>query len=1010
MANPRARLIVCLGLLGGCFGISLMMLHGWSLPPQAESNFPSPSSGTPLKQEKKVTYMAINTAKETRRRIDGDTLHRYRLVLAAGQFLDAVVEQEGIDVTVLISEPDGRKLPRIDSRSGDRGGEDIHLFARTSGLYQIEVDSGGQKGLYRLRVKPIRTASAKDRLEAEAEEVFHYARALIQERSAEAQDQAIEEFLKAGESWGKLGDKRRQADALERAVELLSREPARAEHMLRLSEQALGLYQAVDDVAGIVRQWNWIAKCHGLLGEDALEIDYYQKALQFAREWGDKTGEAAALKNSAEAWFNRGELLKALEAYEESRRYWRELGMRNHEVETMVQIGLIYFSLGDASKSLVSYQQAYRLLGPGGDISLRAKFETRIAESLEKLGRWDEALAHARLALELRRADNDGRGEGVVLAGMSLSYQGLGDFRRAREAQEQALSIFHRWGTARDVTVGSLNFGILLLRSGDVLQSLPVLEQALTDARKQGLRDVEAVTLHALARARLRNPIMAISYAEQAILIMESIRRDAVREDLKAMYLEAQRGCYELLVNLLIANPPSYTPEERIARAFEVSEQRKARNLLDSLTTPRPPLSPELAVVRQSLRKDIEHQEVEIERRRQLRLPWKDQQKILAQLVERRSNLDANSQVQGIKLSAPALISLKDAQSLLTDDTLLLVYHLGDQRSLLFLVDSDGVEVHALPPERKIEASARRFHELLAESQIPKNAKLAAIVAEDLGRMLLGPVVGQLEKKRLAVVPDGALHYVPFGDLAVSSSSRLFETHEVVSLPSVSVLAAIREREGRRADPPGFLVAFAAPVFREKQYKDLPNSQHEAEVIRDLIPTGARSVVKLGYEATKDAAVSGLLSRFKVVHLAAHGTIDTEHPELSGIVLTQKNRKGVSLDGYLRVHDIWALHIPADLVVLSACKTALGKEMRAEGVVGLTQSFFHAGSASVLVSLWNVDDESTPEFMRVFYTSMYVRHRSPAASLREAQIWMSQQKRWQSPYYWAGFVLQGEWR
>ncbi|HKI06066.1 MAG TPA: CHAT domain-containing protein [Thermoanaerobaculia bacterium] len=1022
MANSKTRLIISLIFLGGCLGLSLLILQGWTRPLRLRPTRPVPASSSAItKSEKPIRDVPVPPSREIRQRIDRESVHRYTLVLAKGQFLDAVVEQEGVDLTVTISGP-GRKLHTIDSRWDDRGPEEIRLFAPAQGRYRIEVDSEEQSGLYRFRVRSIRPASPEDRLEADTEEVFHHARALRLESSPEAQEQAFEKFLTAGESWGKLGNKHRQADALERAAEVWGEDTDRAEQTLRLRRKTLELFQAVDDVPGIVRQWNCIGQSYGMLGWKVLEQEHYERALRLAREWGDKIGEAAAVDNLGNLWKSKGELWKALDAYEESRGYWHDLGNRKEEVKTLIDIGLIHFSLGNVGKSLDLYLQAYRQLGSRGEIELRAQIESRIAEALEKLARWNEALAHARLALDLRRAYHDQRGEAVVLAGMSLSYQGLGDFRQAREAQKEALSIFRRMRKKEDIMVASLNLGVLLLRQGDAPQAVPLLEGVLVEAKDQKRPDVEAVALHALARARLRNPIVASHYAEEAIKLMESIRRKAVREDLKAMYLEAQRGCYELLVDLLIADPPAHTPVKSIARAFEVIERRKARNLLDSLTSPRPPLNPEVAANRQEIQREIEHLAAEIERRGQLGLPSKDLKMARSRSLERLSNLDARFLAQEIELPSTPSIPLRNAQQELDDNTLLLVYHLGAERSLLLLVSPDQVEVHALPPEKEIEDSAREFHKRLSTSQRPLDEKLAAQTAEDLGRMLLGPVAGRLGGKDLVVVPDGALHSVPFGVLIVAaprdgdrpgvrgSPARLFERHKVVSLPSVSVLAAIRERKSRRSAPPGVIALFAAPALRDEQYRDIPNTQREAEAIKALLPPGARAVMKLGFDATKEAAVSGLLSRVQIVHFAAHATIDREHPELSGIVLAQKNRQGVALDSYLRVHDIWALDIPADLVVLSACKTAQGKEMRAEGLLGLTQSFFHAGASSMLVNLWDVDDESTPEFMKVFYTSLYVRHRSPAEALRDAQIRMSRHERWHSPYYWAGFVLQGEWR
>jgi len=1022
MANPKAGFIVCLGALSGCFGIGLFMLQSWTLPPQSRSSSsPLISPRVLPKIEKRIKDVPINPPLETRQRIGPGVLHRYSFTLAAGQFLDVVVEQEGVDVTILPLEPSGRKLPMIDSRVADRGPEEIHLFARTAGLYRLEIDSGEQTGSYQFRVKSLRIANDRDRLEARTEELFHHARALARQQNREATAQAFEEFIGTATAWDELDNKRRQADALERAAELSSKNTKKEVQTLTLRRQALHLYEAINDVSSVGRMLNWVGKSYGLLGRVDREKEYYGKALKLAREHKDKIGEATALENQGDVWLGGGENWRALKTYENSLRLWHELGIKSEQITLLNKIGLIYASLGEVEKSLESYQQAYRLLSSGSAAALRAQIETRLAEAWEKKGNWDEALTHARLALDLRQANKDRRGEGVVLAGMSLSYQGRGEFRQAREAQEQALSIFRRWGEPEDVTNASVNLGVILLRQENAQQAVVVLESALDHARKQGLQGAEAVALHALARARRQNPIIARSYAEQAISIMETVRWDAVRDDLKANYLAAKRDCYDILVDILLLDPPAYSHGESIARAFEVSEQRKARNLLDSLVSTRPPMSPEDLAARRRLQNEIEHYEAEMERLKLRDVSLKPLQQAQAERLEQLRDLDALSQAQQGEPSAPMAVSLKKAQELLDDRTLLLVYHLGAEHSFLWLVSPGGAEVYVLPREREIEPLARKFHELLATSQKSVSEKEALIAAKDLGRMLLGPVVGRLENRRLVIVPDGALHYVPFGALlegppqtrlrsGYPGSPRLFERHEVLSLPSVSVMAALRERKKRQAQFRGDLVLFAAPVFQEGQYEDLPNTRTEARVIRKLVPPGTRFVEKLGYEATKEAAMSGLLSEFNTVHFATHGTIDTEHPELTAIVLNQVNRQGVSQDGYLRVHDIGTLKIPADLVVLSACKTALGKEMRAEGLVGLTQSFFHAGSSSVLVSLWNVDDKSTPEFMEVFYRGLYVEHRSPAEALRAAQSWMSKHPLWHSPYYWAGFVLQGEWR
>jgi CHAT domain-containing protein len=152
------------------------------------------------------------------------------------------------------------------------------------------------------------------------------------------------------------------------------------------------------------------------------------------------------------------------------------------------------------------------------------------------------------------------------------------------------------------------------------------------------------------------------------------------------------------------------------------------------------------------------------------------------------------------------------------------------------------------------------------------------------------------------------------------------------------------------------------------------------------------------------------LGQYRIVHFATHGLINSEHPELSGLVLSLIDENGKPQDGFLRMSEIFNLEMPADLVVLSACQTALGKEVKGEGLVGLTRGFMHAGAQRVVASLWQVDDLATAELMKHFYRGMLKENLRPAAALRVAQIELSKSPRWSSPYYWAGFVIQGEWR
>jgi CHAT domain-containing protein len=184
-------------------------------------------------------------------------------------------------------------------------------------------------------------------------------------------------------------------------------------------------------------------------------------------------------------------------------------------------------------------------------------------------------------------------------------------------------------------------------------------------------------------------------------------------------------------------------------------------------------------------------------------------------------------------------------------------------------------------------------------------------------------------------------------------------------------------------------------------------SRDEADAIMSVTPWRS-GFQAMDFDASRATVMKTDLSDYRVVHFATHGLLNNEHPELSGVVLSLFDRKGQQQDGFLRLHDIYNLKLPVDLVVLSACNTGLGRDVKGEGLIGLTRGFMYAGASSVVASLWKVDDEATAELMRLFYGYMLRDGLSPAAALRKAQVTMSRQKRWQSPYFWAGFVIQGQ--
>jgi CHAT domain-containing protein len=333
------------------------------------------------------------------------------------------------------------------------------------------------------------------------------------------------------------------------------------------------------------------------------------------------------------------------------------------------------------------------------------------------------------------------------------------------------------------------------------------------------------------------------------------------------------------------------------------------------------------------------------------------------------------------------------------------------------------------------------------------DADLAA-ASEQLSALVLAPLVGELGNKRLVIVADGALQHVPFSILPVKDESHqstpLIAAHEIVSLPSASTLAVLRQEIRDRQPAPNQFAIFADPVFeatderlktksststqastksddsRILQHSEeqtiiqnlagrrmviprLPYTRQEANRILQIAPK-ERNLEALDFRANRATAMSPELSQYRYLHFATHGYLDSQHPELSAIVLSLVDAKGNPQDGFLRASDIYNLKLPAELVVLSACQTGLGKEIRGEGIVGLTRGFMYAGAARVVVSLWSVNDKATEELMAAFYERLLRQNMTASAALRQAQLELLKQKKWSHPYYWAAFVEQGEWR
>jgi CHAT domain-containing protein/predicted negative regulator of RcsB-dependent stress response len=839
--------------------------------------------------------------------------------------------------------------------------------------------------------------------------------------------------------------------------------------------EALPIRRAVGNHSGEAQTLNNIAAVYWSLGETQKALEKFNESLPIRRAVGDRRGEANTLNNIGEVYRSLGEMQKALEKYNEALPLMRAVGDRSEEANTLNNIGVVYNALGEMQKALEKYNEALPLWRAIGDRNGEAYTLTNIGAVYRSLGEIQKALEKFNEALPILQAVGDRRGEAVTLNNIGLVYRSLGETQKALEKFNESLPIFQAAGDRRGKAVTLNKIGEVYRSLGETQKALEKHNEALPLSRDVGDRNGEATTLLGIARVEQTrgNLTQARQPIEQAVGLIESLRTNIVSQELRASYFASRHEFFESYIDVLMQMHKQNLAAAFDAAALAVSERARARSLLELLKESR-------ADIHQGVDSSLLERERSLQQRlnaraaeqaRLLNRKHTPEQadaiaKEIASITDEYEELRAQIRARGPRYAAltqPQPLSLAEIQQqALDEDTLLLEYALGEQRSYLWLVSQRSIDSYELPPRAEVEAATRRVYELLTarpKRGTPPDPQFIA-QARTLSGMLLGPVAQRLDGKRLVVVAPGALSYLPFAALPAPEDGKrpardyepLIAKHEVVSVPSASVLSVIRRETAGRQRAARSVAVLADPVFEESDprldeakngnssgkqpatrgahaelselarairtmnfsdarsgFTRLPFSRYEAEGVIALTSKGT-GLKATDFNASRDLAKSRELSEYRIVHFATHGLLNSERPELSGLVFSLIDREGKPQDGFLRLHEIYNLQLNADLIVLSACETGLGKEIKGEGLIGLTRGFMYSGAPRVVASLWNVDDLATAELMKLFYQRMLKDGLTAGAALRAAQIELSGQKRWASPYYWAGFVLHGEWK
>jgi CHAT domain-containing protein len=787
------------------------------------------------------------------------------------------------------------------------------------------------------------------------------------------------------------------------------------------------------------------------LGHLKKALELCNASLAIKRGLNDPSGQGTVTDALGSVYGSFGDYQKALDLYQEARAIRKKLGDAESEAMTVGNIGWAYGQLGEYEKALETYSQALEPIRKSKNKYANAQLLGNIGVNWSKLGDYRTALDFHLQSLSFRSEIDDPSGKGVTLNNIANCYEHLGDKQKALENYVEAVRLLRAAKYSRQLAGALKSLGVFYRNEGRFDKAFENLDESRTISANTGDQANEATALSELARLAFAggNLDEALKLIEQAIAATESLRVNLKSQQLRTSFLASVRQYYEFETEVLMRLDQQRPAEGFAAAALQVSEKSRARSLLELLREARAELKqgvdPSLVERESTLRQSIADK-AEQQTRLLSGKPTEEQK--LAASKEIEALTTEYDQIQTrirqtspryAALVQPAPLNVEAIQKqLLDENTLLLEYALGEQKSFVWAVTPDSVKAFELPGRAAIEQEAKSFYQLVTEAG-PSSPQAAA----NLSRMLLQPLAAELKQKRLVIVADGVLQYLPFSALTLSEDGRpLIVDHEIVTLPSASVLAVLREEFEHRKPASKLLAVLADPVFSAndsrlaqatKTVETANHSSPATDVQRSAIESGLGGLVRLRFSRQEAEEISRLagdkrnlkaldfsasrslvtkanLADYRIVHFATHGLINNQNPDLSGVVLSLVDEQGRPQNGFLRLYDIYNLKLDADLVVLSACQTALGKEIKGEGLVGLTRGFMYAGAPRVVATLWRIDDRATADIMKRFYESMLKDGLRPAAALRAAQISMSQDKRWHSPHYWAAFTLQGEWR
>ncbi len=778
-------------------------------------------------------------------------------------------------------------------------------------------------------------------------------------------------------------------------------------------EQSLRIFEELNDrrSAGVVINRNGLV--HFERGQYPEALEWLLRGLSISEELGNREGIATSLDSLGNVYRAQGAYSRALDAFQRSFELRKDIGDQYAVAESENNIGLVHFSQGDYQLAIDAFKRGLRVSGEAGVAKgLEPEALFNIGAAAWRLGEKERALANFRESLAI--ADREAL---RTISGMNLDA--LGQAAATQGRPEEAEKLLQRSLAIREELKDQ--GGVVQTLNG--LASLRISTRRYDDALDLARRSTEiaqkfdqfeslweAQTLSGIASRRLGRTEAARTVLLEAVSLIERLRDEVAGPPLgRARFFETKLSPYHELVDLSLGDGSAEEALEMAERAkgralaemlqrrqwksaFDTTdeERREERRLQSELRTLNERLSAERAKSSPDERR-LEGLESERRARRS------EYEAFQVTLYARHPELRARGDTAPFRFG--------EASSLVPDDSVaILEYLVAEETAYLFAITRSAgvaeVEAFRLNTDRvRLAERVRRFRERLASRDLLYGAE-----ARELYDLLLAPAARALAGKTLLVlVPDGPLWEAPFQALQDPEGRHLIESAAVAYAPSLTVLReslrALRPEDGLPT-----LLAMGKANFEPEGLVPLPEAERQVAELGKLYGAN-RSSIYLGREASEDRFKTEA-PRHRIVHVASHGILDEASPLYSHVVLSAGSN-GAAEDGRLEAWELLDLELHAELVILSACETSLGRVAPGEGIVGATWALLVAGSEATVASQWKVESTSTTTLMTRLHEELARGEGGKADLLRRATLSVSRIPRYAHPFYWAPFVLVG---